>query len=58
MIQMINTINRTFMLYHGTFLLLKYLHLWISFRGRGTKCTAKQTQCPTAEATIDSLLTF
>lgn len=48
-----DTINHSFMLYHGTFILLNNLHLWIYFGGRGTKFIS-----PTAEATIDSLLSL
>lgn len=39
------------MLYHGTFILLNYLHLHIYFSGRGTKFIS-----PIAKATTDSLL--
>jgi len=41
------------MLYHGTFILLNYLHLWIYFSGRGTKFIS-----PIAETTADSLLSL
>lgn len=51
MIQMINTVSHSFMLYHGTFILLNYLHLWIYFRHRSMKFIS-----PFAEATIGSFI--
>lgn len=50
---MIQMINHSFMLYHGTFIVLNYLHLWIYFRHRGMKFNS-----PFAEATIGSLLSL